>query len=265
MKVLKNEMRTTIKVSLCAALLAGCLVVNVPSAYADDSERITEWVREARAAESSGDWNSAGNQYWGLLNNEFQMKIPYGIQVAAGRRAVACFTIAARKEMANVPSEEGWSHCEAVNMLERCWREMQKLEPNSPTWPYLLATRMCSQGRYADARLQLQAAARSTGGQPSVRKKAQLLLGHINKFASIDQARMTAADKAAVQALLSGQFMTSMSSTDQTSSSASGGYQPESISDSERRARNAENAGDSGAASRFRSGGTTVQDHSRYW
>ncbi len=191
------------------------------------------------------------------------MQMPYGIKVALGRRAVACLTIASRQCMQNGDPSEGWMRCEALNMLETCWRSMQQLEPNNPTWPYLMATRECSQGRYVEARQHLQGCMRSTGGQPSVRKKASSLLAHINAFANTDQARLTASDRAAVQALLSGRFVTDVTSNSSSSSSSS--YSPESISDSERRARDAENAGDSGAAGRFRSGGTTVQDHSRYW
>lgn len=236
-------------------------------AQAQDASFV-ESVRQAREDEARGDYNGAGNQYYSLLDNNFsRTPIPYGMQVALGRRAVACLTIAARTQMQTGDPYEGWAHCEALNMLEIMWRKMQKLEPNNPTWTYLMATRECSQGRYADAKLHLQASLRTTGGQPSVRKKAQLLLGHINKYANQDSARMAAADAAAVKALMSGQFMTNMSSSDQVSSSSSGSsdWQNNSVSDSERRAREAENAGDSGAASRFRSGGTTVQDHAKYW
>lgn len=227
-----------------------------------------ESVRQAREDEARGDYNGAGNQYYSLLDNNFsRTPLPHGVQVALGRRAVGCLTIAARTQMQNGDPYEGWAHCEALNMLEIMWRKMQKLEPNNPTWTYLMATRECSQGRYADAKLHLQASLKTTGGQPSVRKKAQLLLGHINKYANQDSARMAAADAAALKALMSGQFMTNMSSSDQVSSSSSGSsdWQNNSVSDSERRARDAENAGDYGAASRFRSGGTTVQDSSKYW
>ncbi len=235
------------------------------AARAQEDDKLTESVRAARESEARGDFNDAGQQYYSLLRNEFNMKIPYGIQVALGRRAAACLTIAARQGMQSGDPYEGWSHCEALNVLEQVWREMQKLEPNSPTWPYLMATRECSQGRYADARLHLQQCARATGGQPSVRQKAASLLSHISAYATTDQARMTASDKAAMEALLSGRFRTNMSSSSSSSSSSGDSWQPDTISDSERRARNAENAGDSGAAGRFRSGGTTVQDHSKYW
>lgn len=251
-----------------ALFLIACLTILAGGGASYDAARaedLADSLRTARESEARGDYSSAGNQYFSLLDSPFSnTPLPHGIQVALGRRAVACFTIAARRGMQNVSSDEGWAHCEALNMLEKCWRTMQRLEPNSPTWPYLMATRECSQGRYADARNHLQQSMRTTGGQSSVRQKAQALLSHINKFANIDQARMTASDRAAVQALLSGQFVTNVASSS-SSSSSSGGYTPDAISDSERRARDAENAGDAGAAARFRSGGTTVEDHSRYW
>ncbi len=257
--------RNSFKIAFAIAITCGMLSFNTSAnGQSGVEDKITEWVHTARESEARGDFNDAGQQYYSLLRNEFNMQIPYGIQVALGRRAAACLTIAARNEMQNGNPYEGWAHCEALNVLEQVWRQMQKLEPNSPTWPYLMATRECSQGRYADARLHLQQCARSTGGQASVRAKANALLKHINAYANTDQARMTASDKVAMEALLSGRFMTNMSSSD-SSSSSGGGWQPETLSDSERRARNAENAGDSAAASRFRSGGTTVQDHSRYW
>ena len=263
---MKNSIEfSTLKIrSNAHMLLIVCMISGCQSALAQE-DKITEWVRTAREAEARGDYNDAGQQYYSLLKNEFNYQMSPGIKDAVGRRAVACLTIAARQGMQNGDPYEGWSHCEALNVLEQTWREMQKLEPNSPTWPYLMATRECSQGRYADARNHLQQSIRTTGGQASVRKKAQLLMNHIAAFANTDFARLQASDKAAVQALLSGRFATNMSSQDNVSSSSSGGWQPDTISDSERRARNAENAGDSGAAARFRSGGTTVQDSSRYW
>ncbi|MGD9680495.1 MAG: hypothetical protein AB7W16_04860 [Candidatus Obscuribacterales bacterium] len=228
-------------------------------------DKLTEWVRSAREAEARGQYADAGQQYYFLMNNEFNVPMSYGVKAALGRRAVACLTIAARKEMQSTPSSEGWFHAESLNTLEQAWRNMMKLEPNCPTWPYLLATRECAQGRYVEARTHLNMAIKTTSGQASVRKKAQQLLSHIAVYASKDHARLEASDKAAMEALLSGRFMTNVAGGNQTGSDGSGGWQPESISDSERRARNAEYAGDSGAAARFRSGGTTVQDHSKYW
>lgn len=258
----------SIQLIVLASLVVGCTAFGaIPTADAQgNNDRLTEWIRGARESEARGNYNDAGGQYYSLLQNEFNLPMPQGVKIAVGRRAVACLTIAARQGMTDQNGYEGWAHVEALNTLEQTWRAMQKLEPNNPTWSYLMATRECSQGRYADARNHLQFCMRTTGGQPSVRRKAQALLTHINKFATIDQQRMTNADKAAMQALLSGRFMTNTSNSDSTSSgsSESSDY-GSSVSDSERRARNAENAGDSGAAARFRSGGTTVQDHSKYW
>jgi len=220
--------------------------------------------------EAGGDYLSAGESYYSILENEcIERNDPTasrGFQAALGRRAVACLTIAARKDMQHEDPGGGWEHSEALAMLMTCWKVMSKLEPNNPVWEYLSATRACSEGRYVEARRSLQASLRTTGGQPSVRQKAKALLSHITRYADNDQAKMLAEDRAAVQLLLSGQMARNWGEpVSSSSSSSSGGYQPEGISDSERRARDAESAGDSGAASRFRSGGTTIQDSSRYW
>lgn len=235
------------------------------------SARLVGEVQQAHQSEVSGDYLSAGESYYGILQNDcIERNDPTatrGFQAALGRRAVACLTIAARKDMQREDPGGGWEHSEALNMLMTCWGVMSKLEPNNPVWEYLSATRACSEGRYVEARRSLQYALRTTGGQASVRQKAKALLSHINRYADNDQARMVAEDRAALQYLLSGQMSRDFPSvtSSSSSSSSSGGYQPEGISDSERRARDAEAAGDSGAAGRFRSGGTTVQDSSRYW
>lgn len=44
-------------------------------------------MQNAREAEQRGDYNDAGNQYYGLLKNEFNMRLPRSVQVAAGRTA----------------------------------------------------------------------------------------------------------------------------------------------------------------------------------
>jgi len=235
------------------------------------SARLVGEVQQARSMEASGNYRSAGEAYYGILENDcIERNDPTasrGFQAALGRRAVACLTVAARQEMQHEDPGGGWEHSEALNMLMNCWRVMSKLEPNNPVWEYLMATRACSEGRYVEARRSLQAALRTTGGQASVRQKAKSLLSHIGRYADNDQAKMIAEDRAAVQYLLSGQMARDFGHVTSSSSSSSSpsSYQPEGISDSERRARDAEAAGDSGAASRFRSGGTTIQDSSRYW
>lgn len=255
------------------AIVMASFVVSqaVPSPCFAQSAQLIGEVQQVRSMEASGNYLSAGEGYYGILENEcIERNDPSatrGFQAALGRRAVACLTVAARKDMEREDPGGGWEHSEALNMLMRCWNIMNRLEPNNPVWQYLMATRACSEGRYVEARRSLQAALRTTGGQPSVRQKAKALLSHINRYADNDQAKIVAEDRAALQYLLSGQMAREYGHVTSTSSSSSSSssYQPEGISDSERRARDAESAGDSAAASRFRSGGTTIQDSSRYW
>lgn len=243
-------------------------VICVP-AFSQSMDRFTEMVREARQAEAQRDYSNAGMQYFSILQNDIverNANVPLSVKSGIGRRAVACLTIAARADMDRVSSDEGWAHSENLNTLEKTWEIMQGIEPNNPTWLYLRATRSCSQGRYHDARVMLQKSLRTTGGQPSVRQKAKMLLAHIDKFATADLAKLNREDAHSMQLLMSGQLNLSAGcSPSSSSSSDSGGWKPEEVSDSERRARNAESHGDPGAAARFRSGGTTVQDHSSYW
>lgn len=231
------------------------------------SQQMLEGLRTIRANEA-GNYLVAGERYYSMLNNQCIERndegVSRGFQAALGRRAVACLTIAARKDMEHEDPGGGWEHSEALAMLMNTWRLMKKIEPNNPVWDYLTATRACSEGRYVEARRSLQMALRTTGGQQSVRNRAKALLSHINRYADNDQAKMIAEDRAAVQLLLSGQ-MSRQWGAPVSSSSSSSSSSGSSISDSERRARNAESNGDSGAASRFRSGGTTIQDSSNYW
>lgn len=253
------------KMALISIVALMLRAVSLP-VFAQD--RLTEMVQEARSAESQRDYSSAGMQYFSILQNDIierHANVPAQIKSGIGRRAAACLTIAARADMDRVSSYEGWSHSENLNMLEKTWEIMQGIEPNNPTWYYLRSTRACSQGRYHDARTMLQQSLRTTGGQPSVRQKAKSLLAHINKFADQDLAKLNREDLHSMQMLLSGQLDFHTGVDHSSPSSSDGGWKPDNISDSERRARDAESRGDSGAASRFRSGGTTVQDHSKYW
>lgn len=232
-------------------------------------QRITEMVQQARQSEAQRDYSSAGMQYYSILENDIlerNASVPISLKSALGRRAIACLTIAARQDMERVSSDEGWAHSENLNMLEKMWEIMQSVEPSNPTWLYLRATRSCSQGRYHDARVMLQQSLRCSGGQATVKQKAKMLLAHIDKFATQDLAKLNKQDAYSLQLLMSGQLnLSAGASSSSTSSSGDSGWKPDELSDSERRARDAESRGDSGAAARFRSGGTTVEDHSKYW
>lgn len=249
-------------------LIAAMILIATASMPASADDRLTEMVKEARTAESQRDYSNAGMQYYSILQNDIierHANVPSTIKSGLARRAAACLTIAARADMERISDYEGWAHSENLNMLEKTWEILQGIEPNNPTWYYLRSTRACSQGRYHDARTYLQQSLRTTGGQASVRQKSKALLAHINKFADQDLAKLNRADAQSLQMLMSGQldFHTGV---DHSSTSASdSGWKPDTISDSERRARDAESHGDYGAASRFRSGGTTVQDGSKYW
>ena len=261
---MKMNAMNLMKNGIISALLLGA-ICSLPT-FADD--RLTDMVQEARRAEAQRDYSNAGMQYFSILQNDIierRANVPTAIKAGLGRRAAACLTIAARADMDRVSSFEGWAHSENLNMLEKTWEYMEDIEPNSPTWSYLRATRCCSQGRYHDARTMLQKSLRTTGGQPSVRQKAKALLAHIDKFATQDLAKLNREDAHSLQMLMSGQLDFHTGVDHSSSSSSDGGWKPDNISDSERRARDAESHGDSGAASRFRSGGTTVQDHSKYW
>ncbi len=249
-------------------LLAAIIVIAVSNMPADADDRLTEMVKEARSAEAQRDYSNAGMQYYSILQNDIierHANVPNAIKSGLARRAAACLTIAARNDMERISDYEGWAHSENLNMLEKTWEILQGIEPNNPTWYYLRSTRACSQGRYHDARTYLQQSLRTTGGQPTVRQKSKALLAHINKFADQDLAKLNRTDAYSLQMLMSGQLDFHTGVDHSSPSSSDGGWKPDTISDSERRARDAESHGDYGAASRFRSGGTTVQDGGKYW
>lgn len=256
-----------VQYAMNSLLFAMILIIatNTP-AFAED--RLTDMVKEARSAEAQRDYSNAGMQYYSILQNDIierHANVPNSIKSGLARRAAACLTIAARSDMERISDYEGWAHSENLNMLEKTWEILQGIEPNNPTWYYLRSTRACSQGRYHDARTYLQQSLRTTGGQPSVRQKSKALLAHINKFADQDLAKLNRTDAYSLQMLMSGQLDFHTGVDHSSPSSSDGGWKPDTISDSERRARDAESHGDYGAASRFRSGGTTVQDGSKYW
>lgn len=213
-------------------------------------------VQQARQAESSGNMKRAGQMYFSLLNNNCvqggqDVNIPLATKIALGRRAVGCLTIAARQELSQ-PNVDVMT-CEANNYLQRCYKYMSQFEPSSPTWPYLEATQYCALGQYVEARNALRRAVSATGGQPSVRAKAQQLLAHINGFADSDYNTMAAQDRQALQYLLSGQ--------------AAADYGPAPVSsepEMSRGERHAREHGDTAAAERFKNGNTLNSDREKY-
>lgn len=242
-----------------------CLVLAGVPRRAGAQPAAVDQFRRARSLEAAGDYSGAGGIYFSYLKNVCvespqSKSFPVGFCAAVGRRAVACLTI---KEGRDIQRDPGVLSRPSSYLLQT-YELMQQLEPNNPTWPYLRSLFKCVSGEYVEAAQQLRLSLRTTGGQASVRKKAAILLKHIQPYADRDQAQLTAQDSAALKSMLSGQFSANFGPAP-VSGQTDSGTPSSSVSDSERRARAAENAGDSGAAARFRSGGTSVEDSSRYW
>ncbi len=252
------------------ATLLLIVLANMPATaqWQDESRRLCESLQISRKAEAQGNWALAGSQYYSLLTTGFcgVNSTPREFRAALGRRAIACLTIATNKDLASQGLGTDGLGCQSLNMLVKAYESMKELEPNCPTWPFLSSTVMCSQGRYADARAELQKSIRTTGGQAAVRNKAQKLLAYINPYANNDQAKMTAEDSVAVKMLLSGQIGRNFGPAPHSNN----GPQGESISDQNRRwnestaKQNAWEAGDTGALNRLNGGAGTDADKSRY-
>jgi hypothetical protein len=252
------------------ATLLLMVLANVPATaqWQDESKRLCDSLRLSRKAEAQGNWEQAGSQYYSLLNTGFAgvNSTSREFRAALGRRAIACLTIATNKDLANQGLGTDGVGCESLNLLVKAYQTMKELEPNCPTWPFLASAVMCSQGRYADARAELQRSIRTTGGQPAVRDKAQKLLAHINPYANSDQAKMTAEDSIAVKMLLSGQVGRNFGTVAHSNNAPQG----ESITEQNRRwnentaKQNAWNAGDTGALNRLNGGAGTDADKSKY-
>lgn len=154
------------------------------SAYGENGY-ISSELAQGRQMENSGQWYQAGQAYYGLLLGQVNMNAGIGadFKVALMRRALACMTRAANSSN---PGERS----QAQQALPGFYVSMIKLEPNNPTWQFLLAQYRCSIGGYMEARENLQDAIATTGGQPAVRDKARKLLAHIGGYMSADRARV---------------------------------------------------------------------------
>ncbi|MBS1953348.1 MAG: hypothetical protein JST89_04125 [Cyanobacteria bacterium SZAS-4] len=154
------------------------------SAYGE-SGYISSEIAQCRQMESSGQWYQAGQGYYGLLLGQVNMNggIAPDFKVALMRRALACMTRAANSSN---PGERS----QAQQALPGFYVSMAKLDPNNPTWPYLLAQYRCAIGGYLEAKENLQDALATTGGQPAVRDKARKLLAHIGGYMGADRARV---------------------------------------------------------------------------
>ncbi|HEY9678340.1 MAG TPA: hypothetical protein V6C76_10045 [Drouetiella sp.] len=146
---------------------------------------ISSEIGQCRQLESSGQWYQAGQAYYGLLLGQVNMNAGIGpdFKVALMRRALACMTRAANS---NNPGERS----QAKEALPGFYVSMIKLEPNNPTWQFLLAQYRCSIGGYLEAKENLQDALATTGGQPAVRDKARKLLAHIGGYMGADRVRV---------------------------------------------------------------------------
>ncbi|HEY9731946.1 MAG TPA: hypothetical protein V6C89_08540 [Drouetiella sp.] len=146
---------------------------------------ISSEIAQCRQMESSGQWYQAGQGYYGLLLGQVNMNagIAPDFKVALMRRALACMTRAANSSN---PGERN----QAQQALPGFYVSMIKLDPNNPTWQFLLAQYRCSIGGYMEAKENLQDALATTGGQPAVRDKARKLLAHIGGYMGADRARV---------------------------------------------------------------------------
>ena len=146
---------------------------------------ISSEIAQCRQMENSGQWYQAGQAYYGLLLGQVNMNAGIGpdFKVALMRRALACMTRAANSSN---PGERS----QAEQALPGFYVSMIKLDPNNPTWQFLLAQYRCSIGGYMEAKEHLQDALATTGGQPVVRDKARKLLAHIGGYMGADRARV---------------------------------------------------------------------------
>lgn len=116
---------------------------------------------------------------------------------------------------------------------------LEKLEPQNPAWPYLLAVVYSSEGNAKEAQQEIDRA-RQLQLTPRIAEKLANL-----KVRTTPASLESAGDE--------------FTATDVNTSTEKG------IPDWERRARQAEAHGDGSAASRFRSGYATTDDMERYW
>lgn len=258
------------RVTLGTAVLAVLLAVLPVTEAAAQSTQFRNNLQEARKREARGDMASAGSMYFSLLKTNCydrggpDYNLPAETKILLGRRAAACLTIAARKE---IPAQTDLLACTSFNLLHQTYDIMAKLDASSPTWPYLQALRYCAFGNYVEARDSLNRCLKTSGGQESVRQKARYLLSHIQPYADNDLAQLRRQDAEALGLLLSGKAAADWAAAGEIrpSEPSPSMSSSSSVPDYERRARDAESRGDYGAAERFRSGGTTVQDSSKYW
>ncbi len=206
---LSRALQALLSILLLALLLPP--FVALPPAGAQSAGLLRD-LRQARAAEAKHDYSSAGMDYLSVLKNNCNGEattgsadaaLPKEFKAALGRRAVACLTLEARKKMDQAETPGDAMRCWVLGYLDQAYELMSKLEPDNPTWTYLMAAHECAAGHYAEASGHLQQCAGTTGGQASVRDKAAKLLTHISPYAG-GQSKMSPADREAVQAILSG-------------------------------------------------------------
>ncbi len=150
-----------------------------------ESGYISSEIAQGRQMENAGQWYQAGQAYYGLLLGQVNTNAGIGpdFKIALMRRALACMTRAANS---SIPGERS----QAQQALPGFYVTMIKLDPNNPTWQFLLAQYRCSVGGYMEAKENLQDALATTGGQPAVREKARKLLAHIGGYMGADRARV---------------------------------------------------------------------------
>lgn len=168
---------------IAVTLILGGL--QLPASAFGESGYISSEIAQGRQMENAGQWYQAGQAYYGLLLGQVNMNAGIGpdFRIALMRRALACMTRAANSSN---PGERN----QAQQALPGFYVSMIKLEPNNPTWQFLLAQYRCSIGGYMEAKENLQDALATTGGQPAVRDKARKLLAHIGGYMGADRARV---------------------------------------------------------------------------
>lgn len=260
-------MNTRLKLRFCGTFVMAVAVLHalLPPASAQALDQaIVQSVMHGRQLEKQGQWRAAGLNYYSALMNSMGSMSPQ-LKSALGRRSAACLTLAMRQEgMAD------HLRGEQLGTLYSVYSTMQRAEPNNPTWPYLTAQLLAANGRYVEARNKLAESASLSGGDPSVRSKAERSLSPVSKHAATS-SKIAAAREAELRKNFRANYRppnnnSSMFQPDfrTPNNPGSSGPSPDEIWNRGVAAQNAWARGDIDAQNRINSGGGTDSDKNKY-
>lgn len=154
----------------------------------------TRMLSIARQAEARGDCAVAAEKYRTTLSyaqTAFTVPTLSTATVAGAslgniaRHELACRLTLARERLA-APRND--LEAEQVRTdLATAYGRLSMIEPASPTWPYLAAVMDAAANDYRAAAIKLQTCLAMSGGEASVKRKAQTLLDHIAPAAAEQQ------------------------------------------------------------------------------